>query len=587
MKSKDERTGVNQPCDALQAERETRHQKIKAFDFRSIFQATSFVIPPSALRVHHSAFKLRPSSLIPRLSSIVPLLLLLCLTVPLCELRAEASEKPRSRAERALRKGDYELAEKLYREILKEDAGDTEARLGLSYTLYKRRNLRDSFEQARFVLAREPWSSRAHALVGLALLATGEFRQSAEQFRIALNINNHEALAVAGMAMIDYYENRLPSSVNGFRRAVALDSREPDYLFSLAQATARTERYKEAADAYERFLRVAPHTDDDRRARIRGLIDFMRFLGKQKRLYMPVGEDNTVVSFEDVNNRPIVRVRVNGAKEPLRFVLDTGSGMCVISEETARRLDINPVARGGQARAVGGMGRFEIVYGFLSSLEIGKTQINNVPVYIRRFYNDGTGVDGYIGLAVINKFIARVDYGSQTFALLSREAAGKPLNQLSRRNIEIPIRTTTSGFLSGEVQLEGIERPLNFIVDTGASVSVVAQAVATSEEMDRYMQDLKMKIYGAAGVAENVKVLLLPRLTLGPLMRERISAAVLDLDPINETTGFVQSGILGGNFLRHFRVTFDFKKAVVQLEPLKPLDADKIVPEGEARLAKP
>jgi hypothetical protein len=30
----------------------------------------------------------------------------------------------------------------------------------------------------------------------------------------------------------------------------------------------------------------------------------------------------------------------------------------------------------------------------------------------------------------------------------------------------------------------------------------------------------------------------------------------------------VQSGIIGGNFLRYFRVTFDFKRSVILLEPL-------------------
>ena len=40
------------------------------------------------------------------------------------------------------------------------------------------------------------------------------------------------------------------------------------------------------------------------------------------------------------------------------------------------------------------------------------------------------------------------------------------------------------------------------------------------------------------------------------------------MEPINETAGFEQTGIVGGNFLRHYRVTFDFPRAVVRLEPL-------------------
>ena len=77
-----------------------------------------------------------------------------------------------------------------------------------------------------------------------------------------------------------------------------------------------------------------------------------------------------------------------------------------------------------------------------------------------------------------------------------------------------------------------------------------------------------MRIFGAAGIAEDVKSLLLPKVMLGSFARERISAAVLDLEPVNETAGFTQNGILGGNFLRHFRVSFDFQRGVIRLEPL-------------------
>ena len=49
--------------------------------------------------------------------------------------------------------------------------------------------------------------------------------------------------------------------------------------------------------------------------------------------------------------------------------------------------------------------------------------------------------------------------------------------------LEIPVRTTSSGFLSGEVRLEGIEKPLNFIIDTGASVSVVSEKLAEQEDL--------------------------------------------------------------------------------------------------------
>ena len=77
-----------------------------------------------------------------------------------------------------------------------------------------------------------------------------------------------------------------------------------------------------------------------------------------------------------------------------------------------------------------------------------------------------------------------------------------------------------------------------------------------------------MRIYGAAGVTDDVKLLMLPRIAFGAFSRAKVPAAVLDLEPVNETSGFIQDGILGGNFMRNYRVTFDFARAVIQLESL-------------------
>ena len=477
-----------------------------------------------------------------------------------------AADKTRNRAERAMREGEYELAEKLFREVLAKESHDNLARLGLSYTLLKLRRLTDAYDHAARVIAVDPLSARAHSLLGAAILASGDFRMSVEEFRTALSLKGDEPLAIAGLAMVDFYENRLSACLEGLRRASQISSSEPDFVFSLAQAAARAERYKEAAEAYERFLVIAHRTDDERRARIRGLIDFLRYLGGKNKLYDVSGASQTSVRFELPNSRPILSVRINGRKEPLRFVLDTGSGISVISEETAKSLGIKAVASGGLARADGG--KFEIVYGFLDSLELGEARIENVPVYIRRFYNDEIPVDGYIGLAVITKYVSTVDYGARSLSLRRQRPDRDPTSLTSPATIEIPIRTTASGFLSGEVQVEGIIKPFNFIIDTGASISVVSEKLMELEELQSFKHPARMRVYGAAGIADGVQTLVLPRILLGTHARERVDVAVLDLAPVNETTGFVQSGIVGGNFLRHFRITFDFRKSVIWLEPL-------------------
>jgi len=505
------------------------------------------------------------------------------------------NEKARNRAQKALRAGDFERAEQLYREVLTKDDHDNEARLGLSQALLKLRRLQDSFDHAARVLANDPLSARAHSLLGSAILASGDFRLSVEEFRTALALDPNEAIAVAGLAMVDYYENRTAACVAGLRRAADLDPNEPDYVFNLGQAAARSERYREAADAYERFLIIAPRTDAERRARIRGLIDFLRYLGQQGSLYSVEGSDRTVIEFEAPDYRPIIRLRINGSKEYLRFVLDTGSGMSVVSEDTARKLGIKAVARGGLARAVGGGGRFEIVYGYLNAIDIGEIRVTNIPVYIRHFFDEHTPVDGYLGIAALGRLLTTVDYGSRRMTFMRQrnsaadstrtlDAQGKPVKAdlEVQPGINVPVRTTASGFLSGEVFIDGISKPLNFIIDTGATVTVMSEKLAAMEEAQSFIKESRMRVFGAAGVADNVRMAVLPKIVIGAYSRERVDAAVLDLEPVNETAGFLQSGILGGNFLRFYRVSFDFDKGVVRLEPLdkKPTLPANAAPEG-------
>ena len=251
------------------------------------------------------------------------------------------------------------------------------------------------------------------------------------------------------------------------------------------------------------------------------------------------------------------------------------------------------MAKGGLARAVGGGGKFEIVYGFLESIAVGTIKVENVPVYIRKFFDTHIPVDGYLGLSVVQKFLASVDYGtrrislvrqyqtdvSDTWTIVRQPEGIQGLAPLSPNDgaIEVPLRTTSSGFLSGEVTLEGFEKNVNFIIDTAASITVVSEKLSQEEEFFDLLQPSKMRVFGAAGVTENVKLLQLPRVSLGLSKLERISAAVLDLEPVNETAGFTQSGILGGNFLRHFRIYFDFARGTMRLEPLnKPKTVENI-----------
>ena len=204
----------------------------------------------------------------------------------------------------------------------------------------------------------------------------------------------------------------------------------------------------------------------------------------------------------------------------------------------------------------------------LRQIEIGAVNLRNVPVYIRKFQSDGQTVDGYIGLALISKFLTTIDYGDQTFSLTKKDEDTRDFKANS--DLSLPLRLTSSGFLSGEVQLQGVESTLNFIVDTGASVSVISDRVSKTDAITPFASDEKLRIIGSAGVTDDVSTFMLPRVSFGTHSRTSIMAVALDLDVINEASGFEQAGILGGNFLKNYRLTFDFKNSKVTFVSIKP-----------------
>jgi Flp pilus assembly protein TadD len=350
-------------------------------------------------------------------------------------------------AEKLNRRGEFRDAEQILRGIVERNPLDSSAKLALSYNLLKQRNLVEAYQMSFEVARAEPKNSRAFAILGVALLNSGNFRDAKLSFLNALKLDNEEAIAWSGYGLLDFYENRITQGLESLREAVYLEPREPDFLYALAQVAARAEKYKEAAEAYDKFLKISPHTDVDRRARIKGLISFLRFLGNRQSLYTTDGAEQTIVSFKLKNDRPFIQIRLDKTGEPLNFVLDTGSGISVISEETAARLKIKPITRGGLARGLGGEGKFEIVYGFLPSLYLGDVKIRNVPVYIRKFHSTNEQIDGYIGLSLISKFLTTIDYGNQTFTLVNKKSVEK--QPVEQKVLSLPLRLTSSGFLSG------------------------------------------------------------------------------------------------------------------------------------------
>ncbi len=499
--------------------------------------------------------------------------LLLTLVVPYAT-HAESRGKALKRAEKEIRAGNLVQAETIYRSLLQQNQEDKDARLRLSFVLLKQNKLVECFEQASQVIATDSLNGRAFGLMGTALLRSGEFRTSYESLLTALKFDNKDHLALAGLAELQYFEHRTKNSYEALQRAIQLDPREPDYYVSMARVCSRLELYSEAADAYQNFLSVAPKTDEERRARIRGLIEFYRYLGTTK-LHRQSGPGVVTIPFELHGNRPFIQVKINN-KQTLRFVIDTGASLCVISDKAAEQLGIRAVARGGHARAVGGNGSFPIVYGVLDSVGFGEAKVELVPAYIRTVHTSTEApmeerADGYIGLSVLSNYAVTIDYKEKKLILDRSEVKEVPPPTdlpSTPASINVPLRSTSGGLASAEGMLEGHEKPFNFIIDTGASTTVISKAAVKRFALENLkLKNSLFRVIGAAGIEDDVEAIGFQTLTVNGLRQRNARALILNLDPVNETSGFEQHGIIGGDFLRHFLVQLDLRTYQFHLTP--------------------
>jgi len=473
-------------------------------------------------------------------------------------------------ADKEMKKGRFEKAARIYLDLIKKNPGDVRSRLGASMAFFKIQNYELGFDQAYEALKLEPNNSRAHALVGITLLRSGFLPQAMAELSRAVTINPKEALAYGGFAEIDYYENRAKESRSKSFYAYTLDPEEPDYLITYARACSRLEMFGEAADAYDRFLQIAPRTDSERRDRIRGLIQFYRELSGI-RLHQITGPKSSAIQFWlGSDRRPYVRLKING--KDANLVIDTGSGFTVIAAASAKRLRVSSLARGGNSQGVGGNGKFPIIYGLINTANIGDFRIESVPCFIREFHNTDDRpreekADGFIGLSVLSNFLTEIDYAAHSMTL----TRSSEVNQTAAIGPDAPtvvkFRTTQNGLISIETQLDG-NHNINAILDSGASSTVISTAAVTRLKMkEKIIKGQTVPVVGAAGISPGVEMLYLSDCQVADLGQNNMRALVMDLGAINETSGFEQSGILGGDFLRHFRLTIDFSRSQVAFEP--------------------
>jgi predicted aspartyl protease len=127
--------------------------------------------------------------------------------------------------------------------------------------------------------------------------------------------------------------------------------------------------------------------------------------------------------------------------------------------------------------------------------------------------------------------------------------------------------------------------PFDFILDTGAGTSLLSSELAKQLEV----KTIGSKEGQSGGGKVSVSLAKVDSLAVGEMKLRDVDVGIVDLAHIGKAVGAKIDGDLGYNFLKHFRVTIDYRDCEIRLEDPKRIESfgGSAKTETPIRLASP
>lgn len=282
------------------------------------------------------------------------------------------------------------------------------------------------------------------------------------------------------------------------------------------------------------------------------------------RFRSPTGAHN--IPFELTSNKPYLRVRINNSG-PLWFILDTGSIATVVDSEQARALGI--ALTGGEQVTGAGEGSLQSSIGTgvalsLQGLELAKRDTEVLPINAAIRSAEGRRVDGLLGYDFLNRFVVEIDYVQRRISIFDPRRY-----HYGGKGQSIPLEIQRGNIFITATLLVGDRGRLTdkFLVDTAWRSALSLSAPFVRE---RQLRTTTRTIHATTGVGiggprkdavGRIEALQIGRYTVS----SPVASFSRDRRGVLSEDGF--AGIIGGEILRRFKVTFDYPHQRMILEP--------------------
>ena len=393
-------------------------------------------------------------------------------------------------------------------------------------------------------------------LAGDGLWAYGMFEEAETIYQDVLATSPSNARARHGLARSLAARSQYDRALLEIQAARATDSQDPLLHHMEGVILRGMHRFDEAAEAFDRYVGVFQDIRDTDQSRwARSEADFLR--AWEGRLPLEItGEDAVyTVPFAIVNDKIVVRARINGS-EPIEVVVDTGAEQMVLSQETAEAVGVRPLSQTLSA-GVGEVGLRGLESGRVDSVQIGSFEVRNVPAVIK---NPPLGLEGMPSRRVPDGISplalglsTKIDYRLRRL-ILAKELPDEPAD------VELPMRMHRLAVVRGVVN----GNPKSFVVDTGGEVISISLGTAATLTT-RPPRHIPLRVFGTSGWDREAYLLPGVNLSFSGIDYDNFSVVVLNLRRPSALLGFQIGGIVGHDFLSNYRVTIDLKRSVLRL----------------------
>lgn len=246
---------------------------------------------------------------------------------------------------------------------------------------------------------------------------------------------------------------------------------------------------------------------------------------------------------------------------PFDFIFDTGAGTSLLSAELGKQLDLTVISsKEGQTAG----GKVSVSLAKARSLAVGDAKLTDVDVGIVDLSQIGQAVsakiDGDLGYNFLKHFRITIDYRRREIRFedpVRRDYFG------GSAKTEIPMRLANPAkpLILVDVHANG-RGPFQFAVDTGTSTTAITAELA--EQLGLASAPIGPATTGGGQIAMTAGTL--DSFMVGDVRADKMAVVVGDFFAMLSTAvGAKLDGIVGYNFLRHYKVVIDYPNEIVRL----------------------